>query len=190
MEDAKGGPRRDKIEQEKRREDKKRHEEQQKRDMPRAVMQMNQMKEDMAIRKRSKLVLPGPQTSDQELQELVKMSQSADAAALAVGDKGATLLQDYSTTPSAAIAAKTPRAPPTHDPLLTEAQNIIALNQTDSVLEGGENTPLHEGGGNFSSVTPQSKSMATPNTVLSTPFRGATGTHCQRLGCNLHEGHC
>ena len=174
LEDAKGGPSRDKIEHMKRKEDKKRHEEQQKKDMPRAVMQMNQLKDDMAQRKRSKLVMPAPQTTDRELEELVKMSHSADAALAVGGENGANLLQEYGSTPSAQLQARTPRAPKQADTLLTEAQNIIALNQTDSVLEGGENTELRMGGGSFSGSTPNHGSMATPNTVLSTPYRGAT----------------
>lgn len=118
-------------------------------------MQMNQIRDDMPQRKRSKLVLPSPQTTDVELEELVKMGQSAEAAAaVAAQDGGANLLQDYSQTPSAQLQARTPRAPSSEDPLLREAQNIIALNQTESVLEGGENTPLHDGGGSFAGVTP------------------------------------
>eukprot|EP00038_Savillea_parva_P008761 m.179009 g.179009 ORF g.179009 m.179009 type:complete len:779 (+) comp14664_c0_seq1:64-2400(+) len=176
LEDARGGPSRDKVEEQKRREDKKRHEEQQKKDMPRAVMQMNKMTEEGSQRKRSKLVLPAPQTSDQELQDLVKLSATAEAVAALAAEKGANLLEDYTTTPAAALAAtRTPRAPAHQDPLLLEAQNIIALNQTDSVLAGGENTPLAEAGG-FEGLTPRHKPTATPNVVLSTPFRGATGT--------------
>ena len=45
----------------------------------------------------------------------------------------------------------------------------MALTNTDTPLKGGLNTPLHES--DFSGVTPSHKSMATPNTVLSTPFR-------------------
>lgn len=173
-EDAHGGPRRDKEEAKKRKDDLKRHEEQQKSDMPRAVMQMNKMTDDGPQRKRSKLVMPAPQTSDVELEELVKMGQSAEAAMAAGSENGANLLQDYSATPSAALLARTPRAPASEDPLLREAQNIIALNQTESVLEGGANTPLHNDGGSFEGVTPSRQQLATPNTVLSTPYRQAS----------------
>ena len=72
----------------------------------------------------------------------------------------------------AGLVARTPKAAATADPLLYEAKNIIALNQTASVLEGGENTPLHQNGGSFQGVTPSREAMATPNTVLTTPFRG------------------
>lgn len=174
LEEADGGPRRDKIEQQKRKEDKKRHEELMKKDATRAVMQMNNMRDDITQRKRSKLVMPEPQTSDRELEDLVKMSHSAEAAANAASGSGANLLQEYSSTPAAGPTARTPRAAKQADTLLTEAQNIIALNQTDSVLEGGENTPLIAGGGSFSGMTPDTQALSTPNTVLTTPFRGAT----------------
>jgi len=40
--------------------------------------------------------------------------------------------------------------------------------------QGGDNTPLHHDGGDFQGATPSQKTVATPNRVLSTPFRGAT----------------
>jgi len=175
LEDADGGEQRDATEKRLRKEDKKKHEAQQKKDMPRAVLQMNKMGNEEITRKRSKLVLPKPMTTDGELEELVKMGQSAEAAmAAAGGEEGANLLQDYSSTPANSLVARTPKAAATADPLLYEAKNIIALNQTASVLEGGENTPLHQNGGSFQGVTPSREAMATPNTVLTTPFRGAS----------------
>lgn len=136
---------------------------------------MNKLKENEPQRKRSKLVLPAPQTTDAELDELVKMGQTADAAMVVGSENGANLLQDYSVTPATSLSARTPRAPQSEDPLIREAQNIIAFNATTSVLEGGENTPLHDGGGSFDGLTPASKVFSTPNTVLSTPYRGSTG---------------
>lgn len=50
----------------------------------------------------------------------------------------------------------------------------MALSNVDTPLKGGLNTPLHES--DFSGITPRRQVTATPNTVLSTPFRtpGAT----------------
>jgi hypothetical protein len=48
---------------------------------------------------------------------------------------GANLLQDYSVTPANSLQARTPRVPEQEDPLMRAAQNIIAFNQTESVLE-------------------------------------------------------
>lgn len=50
-----------------------------------------------------------------------------------------------------------------------EAQNVMALTHVDTPLKGGLNTPLHES--DFSGALPQNQVVATPNTVLATPFR-------------------
>jgi len=44
----------------------------------------------------------------------------------------------------------------------------MALTNVDTPLKGGLNTPLHES--DFSGATPQQRALATPNTVLGTPF--------------------
>jgi len=173
LEDATGGPRRDKIENKKRKEDKEKLVNQKKDNMAKVLMQQSKLKGDLQQRKRSKLVLPTPQTSDRELEELVKMSATAEAAMRDAGDRGANLLQDYATTP-AHQQSVTPMAKKKEDVLITEVQNILALNQTESVLEGGDNTPLIKGGGSFGGMTPVNETAATPNTVLTTPFRGAS----------------
>lgn len=46
---------------------------------------------------------------------------------------------------------------------------MMALTHTETPLKGGINTPLHES--DFSSVLPKAASIATPNTVIATPFR-------------------
>lgn len=45
----------------------------------------------------------------------------------------------------------------------------MALTHVDTPLKGGLNTPLHNS--DFSGVMPQAQTVATPNTVLATPFR-------------------
>ena len=45
----------------------------------------------------------------------------------------------------------------------------MALTNVDTPLKGGLNTPLHES--DFSGTTPRQNIVATPNTLLSTPFR-------------------
>jgi len=119
-------------------------------------------------------VLPEPQISDQELQQVVKLGRASETAREVATESGQqssdTLLADYSlATPS---AVQTPRTPaPQTDKILQEAQNIMALTHVDTPLKGGLNTPLHDS--DFSSVTPQTGSVTTPNTVLATPFRSS-----------------
>lgn len=53
--------------------------------------------------------------------------------------------------------------------VLQEAQNMMALTHVDTPLKGGLNTPLYNP--DFGGSLPQSQAIATPNTVLATPFR-------------------
>lgn len=124
-------------------------------------------------KKRSKLVLPEPQISDQELQQVVKLGKASEVAKEVALESGIettdTLLADYSVTPQAGVTPRTPA--PQSDRILQEAQNMMALTHVDTPLKGGLNTPLHNS--DFSGVVPQSQVVATPNTVLATPFRSA-----------------
>lgn len=63
-------------------------------------------------KKRSKLVLPEPQISDQELQQVVKLGRASEVAKEVALESGVettdTLLADYSITPQAAATPRTP----------------------------------------------------------------------------------
>lgn len=124
-------------------------------------------------KKRSKLVLPIPQISDQELQQVVKLGRASDIAKEVALESGIettdALLGDYSITPQIAATPRTPA--PFTDKIMQEAQAIMALTHVETPLKGGLNTPLHET--NFSSALPTSSIVSTPNTVLVTPFRSA-----------------
>ncbi|XP_014233346.1 cell division cycle 5-like protein [Trichogramma pretiosum] len=132
-------------------------------------MPANMMNNEPA-RKRSKLVLPEPQISDKELQQVVKLGRASEAAREIALEGGIhttdSLLADYSLTPNTSV---TPRTPAAVDRVLQEAQNVMALTHVDTPLKGGINTELTNA--DFSSIVPTSKVLATPNTVLSTPFR-------------------
>ncbi|CAD7676685.1 unnamed protein product [Nyctereutes procyonoides] len=123
-------------------------------DLPSAILQTSGVSE--FTKKRSKLVLPAPQISDAELQEVVKVGQAI------------LFFSEYNVTNNS-IALRTPRTPASQDRILQEAQNLMALTNVDTPLKGDLNTPLHES--DFSGVTPQRQVVQTPNTVLSTPFR-------------------
>lgn len=123
-------------------------------------------------KKRSKLVLPAPQVSDQELESVVKLGRASETAReiATEGGIGASdvLLADYSITPG--IGAATPRTPaPQTDRVLQEAQNMMALTHVETPLKGGINTELQNA--DFSGVVPSKDFVTTPNTVLATPFR-------------------
>lgn len=126
-------------------------------------------------RKRSKLVLPEPQISDHELQQVVKLGRASEIAKEVAAESGVettdALLSDYSITTQVAATPRTPA--PYTDRIMQEAQNMMALTHVDTPLKGGVNTPLHES--DFSGSLPKNLQIATPNTVLATPFRSVHG---------------
>ncbi|KAI1895903.1 hypothetical protein AGOR_G00111550 [Albula goreensis] len=141
-------------------------------DLPSAILQTSGVSE--FTKKRSKLVLPSPQISDAELEEVVKLGQASEIARQTAEESGITnsassaLLSEYNVTNNS-MALRTPKTPAAQDKILQEAQNLMALTNVDTPLKGGLNTPLHES--DFSGVTPQRQVVQTPNTVLATPFR-------------------
>ncbi|EHK43336.1 uncharacterized protein TrAtP1_001428 [Trichoderma atroviride] len=143
--------------------------------------QMQRIREAEQSSKRRPLNLPAPQVGDGELEDIVKMGKMGEAAnSLArESDNDATrgFVNSYSTLNTNA-PIRTPRAPAQEDHIANEIRNIRALNDTQSALLGGENTPLHQGAGStgFEGIAPRKHVMATPN-PLATPLRngGANG---------------
>jgi pre-mRNA-splicing factor CDC5/CEF1 len=150
--------------------------------------QMQKVREAEQSSKRRGLVLPAPQVSESELEEIVKMGMMGERANMMAreseNDATRGLVSNYSTINTNA-PIRTPKAPEQEDHIANEIRNIRALTNTQSSLLGGENTPLHEGAGStgFQSVQPKRQVMATPN-PLATPLRaggaggaGATPLH-------------
>lgn len=170
------GKMRDDVEQQERKKDRERMKKRKETDLPGAVMQINKLHDPDSVKKRSKLVLPKPQISDTELEEIVKMGQASETARLSVEDSNMAsnaLLSEYSVTPAAAHALRTPRTPAEQDTILQEAQNILALSNVDTPLKGGMNTPLTQS--DFEGVTPKHQAIQTPNMMLATPYRTPQG---------------
>ncbi|KAI4476241.1 hypothetical protein M0804_013781 [Polistes exclamans] len=148
-----------------RRKDKQKLKQRKENDIP-----MGMLNNEEPVKKRSKLVLPEPQISDQELQQVVKLGRASEVAREVATESGITLsdslLADYSLPTNVAV---TPRTPAAQDKILQEAQNVMALTHVDTPLKGGLNTPLSNS--DFSGVVPVTNVIATPNTILATPFR-------------------
>ncbi|CAN9500210.1 unnamed protein product [Ophioblennius macclurei] len=167
------GELRNEREEKERKKDKQKMKKKKESDLPSAILQTSGVAE--FTKKRSKLVLPAPQISDAELEDVVKMGVASEVARQAAEESetgnsaSSALLNEYSVTNAMATGMRTPRTPAAQDRILQEAQNLMALTNIDTPLKGGLNTPLHES--DFSGVTPQRQLVQTPNTVLSTPFR-------------------
>ena len=111
-----------------------------------------------------------------EIVQVVKLGLASEEARTIDGSEASLhLLADYSVTPGATPSLRTPRTPAAQDTILQEAQNILALQNVQTPLKGGENTPLRDS--DFDGVTPKKAVVQTPNVVLGTPFRtpGAGG---------------
>jgi len=151
-----------------RRQDAKKQRTREEHDLPSQLMQINKLNDPDQLRKRSKLILPAPQVSEKELEEIAKMGYQAGEVPVQDGSAATkALLSDYKPT-AAATPMRTPRTPAGGDTILMEAQNLVALTTAATPLKGGENTPLHPS--SFDGVTPSRKQIQTPN-VLATPFR-------------------
>lgn len=141
--------------------------------------QAQRLREAEQSSRRRGLVLPAPQVGEGELDEIVKMGMAGERAntLAATSDNEATrgLIGNYSDMVGA-TPIRTPRAPQEEDRIANEVRNAIARTATQSVLLGGENTPLHEGASTtgYAGVTPSKQTHATPN-PMATPFRDALG---------------
>ncbi|XP_008370738.3 cell division cycle 5-like protein [Malus domestica] len=142
----------------------------QRQDAPSAILQANKMNDPETVRKRSKLMLPAPQISDNELEEIAKMGYANDLAAEEFAEgSGATraLLANYSQTPRLGMTpSRTPQRTPTGkgDAIMMEAENLARLRESQTPLLGGDNPELHPS--DFSGVTPRKKEIQTPNMML------------------------
>ncbi|TFK26362.1 Cc.Cdc5 protein [Coprinopsis marcescibilis] len=143
--------------------------------VPAREAQIQKLKEAESIGRRRKLVLPGAQVGELELEEIVKIGQAGENAKALVGggsDASGKLLSDYDGL-DAARMARTPRTAPQQDNVLMEARNLRNMTMAQTPLLGDENTPMHQapgGGTGFEGATPRHQVAFTPN-PLATPFR-------------------
>lgn len=139
--------------------------------------QMQKIREAEQSSKRRALVLPSPQISESEMEDIIKMGMAGDKASRMSADEETTrgLIGNYASIVGG-TPIRTPRAPPQEDHIANEIKNIRALTETKSSLLGGENTPLHEGGSStgFDGIAPRRQQIVTPN-PMATPFRQANG---------------
>ncbi|KAK7344150.1 hypothetical protein VNO77_13466 [Canavalia gladiata] len=159
----------------------------QRQDAPSAILHANKLNDPETVRKRSKLMLPPPQISDQELDEIAKLGYASDLAGseeLAEGG-GATraLLANYAQTPGQGMTPlRTPQRTPAGkgDAIMMEAENLARLRESQTPLLGGENPELYPS--DFSGVTPKKKEIQTPNPMLTPSATPGGGGLTPRIG--------
>ncbi|KAJ3087333.1 CDC5 cell division cycle 5-like protein [Quaeritorhiza haematococci] len=135
--------------------------------------------QEMMKSQRKKLILPAPQISENELEEIVKIGYAGETAKAIVDTEDATasrtLLGDYSTTFKPQNQLRTPRLTAAEDPLKIEARNLKALTTAQTPLLGGELNI--EGQLSFDGITPRKSVTQTPNPLATnlTPRAGGEG---------------
>ncbi|CCX35413.1 putative Cell division control protein [Taphrina deformans PYCC 5710] len=137
-------------------------------DVAAQAVSLEKLRKAEQLTKRRKLNLPGPQVSDRELEDIIKLGlTSTDASEIAnEGEASASrgLIGNY-TSVGTGQPVRTPRTPATHDSINLEARNLRAMTSTQSSLLGAENTPLHgaQAGTGYDAATPRNSLVATPN---------------------------
>lgn len=182
------GTRRADIEEALRKHDMKTGQVNERHNLPDHVQHVNEMNDPDTYRKRSKLMLPAPQISERELEELAKMGAAGTLENAEMDASGATgtLLNEYATPRGpGATPMRTPMRTPKSqgDAILQEAENLYKLTRTETPLLGGENPELHPS--DFTGVTPKRKVVETPNTLMTpraTPGGSTLGGETPRLG--------
>jgi len=87
------------------------------------------------VTKRSKLVMPAPQISDHELDDIIKVGQASELARQQAEETGAAsggatnaLLSDYTVTTTERIAnLRTPRTPAAQDNILMVGSRVAVV---------------------------------------------------------------
>jgi len=179
MEEMEGKRRKD-IEENLQKRDLKRQKMQERNDTPSAVAKNLAMNEVNPLQggRRGKLMLPAPQITEAELEELAKMDSESDYQAGgqdgAGGEATKTLLGSYGKTPlPSATPMRTPRTPSMgFDPIMQQAENLAKMNNLNTPLIGGDNPELHPS--DFSGATPRPQTASTPNPAA-TPLQQSVG---------------
>ena len=166
------------------------------RDMPGAVQQALKVN-DASFFRRSKLMLPTPQVSDRELEDIAKIGKGGVGL---LDDGSATpasgLLGSYGQTPatSSGLAGRTPMRTPQvgGDAILIEAQQQAARRQQQSTLFGGAEEAAAVMPTDFAGATPShAKAAPTPSRSDVSSHMGATPSlHGQtpiRDGLNIND---
>lgn len=138
--------------------------------------QLAKLREAEQSSRRRGLVLPAPQVSDAEMEDIVKLGKAGERANVPSGDSDSTrgLVGDYSSQVGA-TPIRTPRAPQEEDRIANEVRNARLRTETQSALFGGENADLHdEGTTGYQGAAPSRSTLATPN-PMATPYRAANG---------------
>lgn len=147
-----------------------------------SALKAMQEAERLATSSRSKLVLPAPQVTESEIEEIVKIGMAGETSRALMGSAAATsasgddLLAEYATplpvapgrTPLGLPSARTPST--SADALKLQARNLRRMEMSQTPLLGGELDVEHgdDVGTGYEGVTPRQhkQTVQTPNVLL------------------------
>jgi len=138
--------------------------------------QLAKLREAEQSSKRRALVLPAPQVSDAEMDDIVKLGLLGRRMDVSEEDDESSrgLRGEYSNR-IGATPIRTPRAPQEEDRILNEIRNAKARTQLQSALLGGESADIQEDNTTgYQGATPAHNNLVTPN-PLATPYRQGLG---------------
>ena len=154
------------------------------------VAQVSEKNDPLNIRKRAPLTLPAPSVSDQELQTLAKIEESARRPIVtqsANNDATSALLADYSDRPLP-TPMRTPATAPGNSlsghgeskqqSIMREASNLRMLERGQTPLLGGENPLIEERPGDEGEGSNREVTVTRPTTPGG-PFSEGTVTRDQ-----------
>eukprot|EP01132_Coremiostelium_polycephalum_P001943 gene1943-2378_t len=139
--------------------------------LPELIMETSRLNDPEQMRRPSKMVLPAPQLTEDDLQEIANFEQSNNQLADDDSDPNSAtraLVGNYPSlapTPSRTVA----RTPMREDTVMMEAQNLLALTNAQTPLKGGSNPSLQSQssststGGSAPGSTP---AFRTPNPLM------------------------
>ncbi|KAJ1929316.1 Pre-mRNA-splicing factor cef1 [Tieghemiomyces parasiticus] len=133
---------------------------------------VRQIEETEQVMQRQRLVLPAPQVTEAELEEIVKFGLANETAQELVGDSqnpsSLALLNDYRATAQRNRDVRTPQTPAIANGLMAEARSLRRMTEAPTPLLG-------QGATEFDTTPHAGHGIApTPNPLL-TPLRAPTG---------------
>ncbi|KAG8628422.1 hypothetical protein KVT40_004295 [Elsinoe batatas] len=155
--------------------------------------QLARLREQEASSKRRGLVLPAPQVSDAEMEDIVKMGLQGERATMTSGENDSTrgLVGDYSSQVGA-TPMRTPMAPQEEDRIANEIRNARLRTATQSALLGDDSADIQdEATTGYQGAAPAKQTLATPNPykqVNGSAATGATPMRTPRDTFRLNQG--
>jgi pre-mRNA-splicing factor CDC5/CEF1 len=157
--------------------------------LPAYLEKVSRLNDPHRQRIRSSVVLPAPQITDEELEDITKLGQIGSRAAQHAAESGAaatkTLVGTYAPTPLlTSVASAAARTPMVTDNIQQEASRLLQLQSasTPLMMKDGPELDMTSSDFDFSGMTPQRKQIATPNPLAMSAASGSASASASTSG--------